>query len=118
MKKTLGLSILLGAILGIFCIIGIGYRVGFQNNELFLISAWYNRVIMGLVIGLVVSLKMTPGKKAISFIRGALLGLGVSFAWFLSTEFRDPMGFAAGILYGVIIDMTATYYSEKKSKSS
>lgn len=115
MNKRFWLSILLGAVLGIFCIIGIGYRVGYQGNELFLLAAWYNRVIMGLVIGLSASIKLTKSKSN-SFIRGAVLGLLVSFAWYLSTDFRDPMGFIAGIAYGIIIDAVVTRYLSKKQK--
>jgi len=44
-------------------------------------------------------------------LRGTLLGLMVFLAFFISTEFRDPVGFIAGIGYGIIIDYVATNYS-------
>ncbi|MBW8381203.1 MAG: hypothetical protein K0M69_01605, partial [Youngiibacter sp.] len=36
--------------------------------------------------------------------RGAFLGLLVSFAFYSSTGFEDPISFVAGILYGVILE--------------
>ena len=35
----------------------------------------------------------------------------LDLAFFISTEFRDPVGFIAGIGYGIIIDYVATNYS-------
>jgi hypothetical protein len=35
----------------------------------------------------------------------------VSFALFVATDFLDPVGFLAGIVYGVIIDVVATRYA-------
>ena len=51
-NKRLIISLLTGAILGVFCIIGISLRMGFIGNELFILSTWINRIIIGLVIGL------------------------------------------------------------------
>jgi len=69
---------------------------------------WYNRLLMGIVIGLVAD------KRRITVVlRGAVLGLLISLAFFISTEFRDPVGFIAGIGYGIIIDYVATNYSHK-----
>lgn len=99
-------SLAAGALLGVFCIIGIGYRVGFAGNELFLFSAWFNRVLMGLVVGLAAEAEFMKGQAP--WTRGALLGLLVSLAWFLSTDMRDSPGFLAGIAYGVAIDWLAT----------
>jgi len=110
MSKRLTIAVLTGAGLGIFCIIGIGFRVGFTDNGLFLASAWFNRVIMGLMIGLAGGIKISGGK--FNWLgRGALFGVLVSFAWFLDTGFRDFMGFLAGIGYGIIIDWAASRYA-------
>lgn len=98
------LSIILGAVLGIFCIIGVGGRFGFAGNELFLFATWYNRVIMGVMIGLL------PKAKRNVLLRGGVFGLLVSLAFFMSSGLRDVMGFFAGIIYGVIIDWTASKY--------
>ena len=108
--RRLVISIGLGAILGVFCIIGVGLRIGYQGNEIFLIAMWYNRVIMGLIIGFAndLNISKTPYN---TIVRGALLGLLVTSAIFLSSEFRDLPSFLAGILYGVIIDYFASKYS-------
>jgi hypothetical protein len=116
--KRIGLATLLGAILGIFCIIGAGGRVGgWVGNEILLIGLWYNRVVMGVLIGFAGTLEMiNTGKKSKwlnSILRGAILGLVVSLQFFLSTEFLDPLTFLAGILYGIIIDLIPTLVFER-----
>lgn len=113
MRKRFLISVAGGVLLGIFCIIGIGYRLGFDGNILFLFSAWYNRVLMGMLIGLASPVKITTG-SANSFARGGLLGLLVSFGWYASTGFADLLGFFAGIVYGIIIDVVATKMTERK----
>ncbi|MBN2789469.1 MAG: hypothetical protein JXR69_04725 [Candidatus Delongbacteria bacterium] len=107
MNKRLIIAILTGAILGIFCIIGINLRMGDQVTGLFLFATWFNRVVMGLAIGL-----YTPKRKDIklSMIRGGVIGLVVSFSLYSATNFIDTPGFIAGIIYGIIIDFFATKY--------
>ncbi|MGY5852161.1 MAG: hypothetical protein RTU92_01185 [Candidatus Thorarchaeota archaeon] len=103
-------SIVLGALLGIFCIIGVGTRIGFiPENTLFLIGMWYNRVVMGFLVGLAGDLTLLKSKTPNSLLRGALLGLFVSLAISLSSGFRDGPALFAGIAYGIIIDVLVTY---------
>lgn len=109
-KKRLSISIIAGAILGIVCIIGVGSRFGFAGNEVFLFATWYNRLLMGILIGFIGSCQMTKSKFN-PLLRGAVTGAIVSFALFASTNFIDPLGFGAGIVYGIIIDYAATKYS-------
>ena len=116
-RKRLGIAILAGALLGILCIIGVGLRLpgGYFANWMFLIGMWYNRVIMGLVIGLADEIVIIKGENsrmwANTIIRGLLFGIIVSAAIFLSTEFRDIPAFFAGIIYGIIIDLVSTALS-------
>lgn len=91
--KKLKISIITGSLLGIICII-----MGFANNGLYLFALWYNRLIMGILIGLT---KIKAGSKGL--IKGAVLGALVSFAFYLSTGMTDLISFLAGIVYGVII---------------
>ena len=107
--RRLFISIITGAILGIFCIIGVSLRMGLEGNALFLIATWYNRLILGLVIGLAAGLEITKDSRNV-FIRGLILGAVVSFALFLSTGFKDIPGFFAGVFYGVIIDYLASRF--------
>ena len=44
-NKRLVAALVTGMVLGIFCIIGIGLRIGYSGNEMFLISAWVNRIV-------------------------------------------------------------------------
>ena len=107
-KKRIIISLITGGILGIFCIVGVGNRIGYENY-IFLIAMWYNRVVMGLIIGLADDIQIVKGAKNF-LLRGAFLGLFVSSAIFLTSEFRDVPSFFAGIVYGVIIDLIASKY--------
>lgn len=106
LTKRLKISLAVGAVLGVFCIIGVGYRQGYTGNELYLFAMWYNRIIMGLLIGF-------AGNWLDDrfVIRGLILGTLVTTAFFFSTAFRDWPGWLAGVAYGVIIDYFATKYS-------
>lgn len=105
MNKKLTVSIISGSLLGIICIIGGGIRMGFSGNGLYLFALWYNRLIMGILIGLT---KMNPGIPGLA--KGSFLGLIVSLAFFLSTGMNDLVSFLAGIVYGVIIVAVARRY--------
>jgi hypothetical protein len=101
--------IVTGALLGVVCIVGAQIRSGFTNESYYLFSFWFNRLLMGIVIGL------AWGRlKTLQVIgRGALLGLLVSFAFYSSTAFNDVIGFVMGIVYGVIIEYIALKLGEK-----
>jgi len=98
--KRMRVSLIAGAVLGVFCIIGALVRSGFQMETYLLFSLWYNRVLMGLLIGL----PWTNIGMPKLLIRGAVLGLIVSFAFYSSTGFTDVVSFMAGIVYGMIIE--------------
>ncbi len=99
-------SIISGAILGVVCIVGASIRSGFGYDAVFLFAFWYNRLLMGVVIGLLDAKLGMPGL----IYRGAGIGLLVSFAFYSSIGFGDPIGFIAGIIYGVIIEYAAYKY--------
>lgn len=100
MNKRLLLSIIAGAILGVICVLGAQVRSGFDYSFEYLFSFWFNRLLMGIVIGLFVA---EPNiKKAL--VRGAVIGLLISFAFYSSTGFNDHIGFLVGAFYGVIIE--------------
>jgi len=106
--KRMKICIASGAILGVFCIVGAYVRSGFQSEAYFLFALWYNRLIMGLVIGLAGGNLELP--KVIG--RGALFGLIISFAFYSSTGFHDVVSFLAGIVYGIIIEYIALKYND------
>ena len=111
MNRRLAVGIGVGAVLGVFCIIGVGLRIGFEGTKLYLFAMWYNRVVMGLVIGLAGGLQFVDSERNV-LVRGFFLGLVVTTAIALTSEFRDWPSFFAGIAYGVIIDWVATRYGE------
>jgi hypothetical protein len=116
--KRIILATILGAILGVFCILGAGGRVGgWIGNEILLIGLWYNRVIMGVIIGFAVDLQLIKnGKNAKwlnAILRGAILGLLISLQFYLSTNLLDLLSFLAGIMYGIIIDVISTLLTQK-----
>ncbi len=58
------------------------------ENYIFLIGMQHTKRVMGLLMGLAGDIQIIKRSKNVLF-RGALLGLIVSSAIFLSTEFRD-----------------------------
>jgi hypothetical protein len=105
MNRRLMISILTGAILGILCIIGGSLRAGgFAGNELFLGALWYNRVIMGLVIGLAGEWRWGRGPLN-AMLRGLVLGFLISLAFYLSSGGQDSIALFAGAVYGVILEL-------------
>ena len=96
-------SVLTGAALGVVCIIGALIRSGGVSGAVFLVALWYNRLLMGMVIGLMEDIKETPRM----ILRGAVTGLIVSFAFYSADGFGDAVSFLAGIVYGVIIELAA-----------
>ena len=109
LTRRMLICIITGAILGVVCIIGAQVRSGFERDAVYLFSFWFNRLLMGIVIGLAWNKVSTM--QAIS--RGAILGLLVSFAFYSSTGFADIIGFIAGIVYGVIIGYVALRMGER-----
>ncbi len=107
--KRVMISVIMGAVLGVLCIVGVGARIGYSGNELFLFAMWYNRIVMGLLIGLAYDIKIIDSNKNF-ILRGLLLGLIVSLAITFTSEFRDWSSLFAGIAYGVIIDFVATRF--------
>lgn len=100
MKKRMKISIIGGVLLGLVCVAGAYVRSGFTASPNFVFSLWYNRVIIGLVVG-----APWQAKARIKvLLRGGILGLMVSFAFYASTGFQDPVSFVAGIVYGVVLE--------------
>ena len=102
-SKRMKVSLLAGAALGVVCIIGALIRSGGSSGAGFLFALWFNRLLMGMVIGLMEDIKETPRL----ILRGAVIGLLVSFAFYSTDGFGDAVSFLAGIVYGVIIELAA-----------
>ena len=111
LSKRMKICLITGALLGVVCIVGASVRSGFHSEPYFLFSLWYNRVILGLVIGLSGRSLNLSG----SVVRGAALGLVVSFAFYSSIGFTDTVSFLAGVLYGMIIEYVAFKLDVRKT---
>lgn len=110
LNKKLIIGMTLGAILGIFCILGARLRLPDHASFSYLFSFWYNRVILGVIIGLLPSLKSLK----LSLLRGLIVGAFVSFAFYSATDFLDLMGFFAGLVYGIIIEFVLFKLNQMK----
>lgn len=100
MSKRMKAALIGGALLGLICVAGAYIRSGFTASPIFVLSLWYNRLIIGLAVGA----PWTVTNRSKALLRGALLGLLVSFAFYSSTGFVDHISFVMGILYGVILE--------------
>ncbi len=114
--RRVGISVILGALLGVLCIIGVGGRVpgGFDANIMYLLGIWYNRVIIGLVIGFASGMTIIKSESEKNLVNAAVRGLLLGFIVSFSTIFGKPdwidlLGLMAGVGYGLIIDLVATY---------
>jgi len=97
-------AVLTGAALGVICIIGAGLRFGFTGNLAMIFALWYNRVVMGFLIGVSGDIQISTG-KANHYLRGIILGLLVSAAYFFTSGMTDWVSFLAGGIYGLIIEI-------------
>lgn len=103
LQTRMKVSLLSGALLGVVCIVGASLRATEALGGTYLFAFWYNRLLMGLVIG---AFPLAPFVSK-GVLRGAALGLLVSFAFYSGSGFVDPMGFWVGALYGVLIEYSA-----------
>jgi len=99
-SKRMKEALIGGALLGIICVVGAYIRSGSSASPAFVFSLWYNRVIIGLAVGA----PWNAISRSKALLRGALLGLLISFAFYSSTGFQDHISFVAGVLYGVILE--------------
>ncbi len=114
--RRIGISTIMGALLGVLCIIGVGGRIpgGIEGNMIYLIGIWYNRLIMGVLIGFsggwTILKSDNPKNLGNALIRGIIFGILVSTATLFHTPtITDYLGMLAGYAYGPIIDLIATY---------
>lgn len=106
-SKRLIIGLITGALLGIVCIIGAQVRSGGEKDALYLFSFWYNRLLMGGFIGLV----GFPLVFKYKILRGAIIGIAVSFMFYASTGLNDHIGFVVGAFYGMIIEVVLAKFN-------
>ncbi|MFP4478361.1 MAG: hypothetical protein ACLFPM_02885 [Candidatus Izemoplasmatales bacterium] len=107
-RISIGLSV--GAILGVICIVGANLRAEDALPNWYLFAFWYNRFLMGFVF-ILLPFKVKLSRK---IIRGIVVGLFISFAFYISTNYYDFTGFVVGGVYGVILELALHYGSKDK----
>lgn len=119
--KRLIISTVTGALLGIVCIIGVGSRIfggDYLGNIVYLLGIWMSRLALGVSIGFVGEFIIVPGigwKKWMNVsIRGIFFGLLFSTTVLLLDPHFSYTTFAAGIAYGLIIDLVSTFFVKRK----
>ncbi|MHA1675171.1 MAG: hypothetical protein ACTSYI_16285 [Promethearchaeota archaeon] len=114
-KLRLGIATGLGMIFGLMCILGQNLRMPenpLPNATIYLLGAWYNRVIMGILIGCADDCQFIkkgshPNLNAV--IRGAILGALISVSFGLLHQRLEIVYFLAGILWGILNDTLTTW---------
>ena len=82
---------------------------GFEITFALLAATFYNRLLIGLVIGFAGSISILKGKMQNAALRGAILGGVVS----IGMGFYGGMEIIVlfGIVYGIITDVAATRFA-------
>jgi len=117
--KRFLIATFIGALAGVFC--AYGTQMSAESGELdfeatrgIIGSVFYNRLLIGMFIGLLGSCKIHP------ILRGAIAGVVVSLGLGI-TPLLDgkPSGaiviLGAGLVYGVIIDLISSWLAKEKS---
>jgi len=107
MNKRLIVGLISGAILGVVCIVGATLRSAEALEATYLFAFWYNRVMIGLAIGL-----LPKNSLKAYIVKGVIIGTLVSFAFYSSTHYQDLMGFLAGIVYGALIPIAIYFVND------
>jgi len=107
--KRLIISLLVGALSELFCIFWTYLEMsGFATTIQYLLTIFYNRLLIGFVVGISESFKIFNKDSQNSISRGALIGAVVSVGLYIqigSFGFIPP-----GIVFGAIADFLATKY--------
>jgi len=110
--KRMSISLVVAALCGVFCAYGTSTVEipGFEVTIPYLLTIFYNRLLMGFVIGLAGDVKILKKEPINSIIRGIIIGAIIS----VGISFYGG-GFAfigAGILYGALTDFLATRFGK------
>lgn len=111
MGKRIAYGLTIGGILGGLCIFGATLRSSESLEGWYLFAFWFNRFLMGFVFAFLPALN----SLFIKSVRGVLVGLIVSFAFYSATNYHDVIGFLVGGLYGVIIELAFYFIFKEKA---
>ncbi|NMC59065.1 MAG: hypothetical protein GYA51_06745 [Candidatus Methanofastidiosa archaeon] len=109
--KRMILSLIIAGIFGVFCAYGTSTVEipGFDITMPYLLTVFYSRLMIGLVIGLAENIQLLKKELLNSILRGAIFGAIVSVS--ISFYGGGAIFMAAGIIYGLLTDFIATKLS-------
>lgn len=116
-SRRTAIAMLVGAASGLFCAYGTamvqipGVVVTFWT----LVAIFYNRLLLGFVVGIADGVALLRGKLRNAALRGALLGIAVSLGIVLWSEptASSLTPVALGAVYGLVADVLATKFGGK-----
>ncbi|UCD03175.1 MAG: hypothetical protein JSV63_00885 [Candidatus Aenigmatarchaeota archaeon] len=111
--KRMGIALTLAGIFGFFCAWGTSNVEipGFEMTMPYLLTIFYGRLLVGLVIGLAEHVKLVAGEMKNAAVRGGILGAIVTVV--ISFYGGAGVFILAGIIYGIITDVLATRFGKK-----
>lgn len=114
-KKRMLIALMLAAFFGLGCAYGTSTAEieGFTPTLPCLATILYGRLLMGFMIGLAGGVAILKGEMRNAVIRGAAIGIISSIA--ISFYGGGSIFIMAGIVYGIITDVVATRFQEKRN---
>ena len=105
--KRMIVCVILGAISGAICATGttILQPVSYSITMAFLFYIVYNRIVLGVFIGLVGEVTFVDNEILNPILRGALFGAIISVVMIIIPEISSMNYLIAGIVFGAIIDL-------------
>ncbi|MEM4251139.1 MAG: hypothetical protein QW828_04840 [Candidatus Bathyarchaeia archaeon] len=108
--KRMMISLLAAGLFGILCAYGmLNIQIpGFQVTMPYLLTAFYSRLLIGLVIGVAWDIKLIKSEIWNSIVRGAVLGaiMSVGISFYGGAHILIPFG----MIYGAVTDFLATRF--------
>lgn len=119
--KRVGAGTAFGALMGVICILGVSQRLPdpvYPSATVYLVGAWYNRVVMGVLIGFAGELKVVeaPDAPLNALLRGVVLGAIVSASFAFFGQVVTVTYFLAGLMFGGANDLLTTYLTREKAQ--
>jgi len=108
--KRMAISLFVAGLFGVFCAYGTStvQIPGFQLTMPYLLTIFYSRLLIGLVIGLAGDIRLIRGELWNSIVRGAVLGaiMSVGISFYGGAQAFIPFG----MIYGAVADFLATRF--------
>lgn len=116
--KRLVIALVVAAIFGAFCAYGTSTVEipGFEITMAYLLMIFYARLLIGFFVGLGDNVKLLKNKYGNAALRGALFGVIASVV--ISFYGGALILIIAGVIYGIITDLIATRFGDKRCESS